>query len=93
MKELNLEQMGQVTGGVTRYVNTGTSDKAAVRNGPGTGHNWIISLVNGTEVDTVSDQPVYDAVSKRNFVEIRFKDKDGNTRTGWIAASIVGLPR
>ncbi len=91
--ELNMDQMEQVTGGVERVVNTGTTDKAAVRCGPGTGYGWVISLVNGTKVDTVTDQSVFDPVSNRNFVEIRYKDKNGETKTGWIAASIVGLPR
>lgn len=93
MKELSLDQMEQVSGGVVRTINTNTTDKAAIRNGPGKGNKQIAALINGTQVDTVTDQVVYDPVSKRNYVEITFIDKTGATRTGWVAASIVGLPR
>ena len=41
----------------------------------------------------MTDKVVYDAASGRNFVEINFTDKNGKARTGWVAASIVGLPR
>jgi hypothetical protein len=44
-------------------------------------------------VDTVTDKVVYDEGSGRNFVEITFTDKSGKSRNGWVAASIVGLPR
>ena len=89
MSELNLNQMRQVTGGVWRMVNTGVSGlNAALRNGPGKKAKQIASLPNGTQVDTVTDQVVYDSVSGRNFVEV-----DVNGIRGWIAASIVGLPR
>lgn len=93
MKELSFDQMEQVTGGVVRIINTNTTDKAAIRNGPGKGNKQIAALVNGNVVDTVSDQLVYDPVSNRNYVEITFTDKNGVTRTGWVAASIIGLPR
>ena len=89
MSELNLNQMKQVTGGVWRMVNTGVSGlNAALRNGPGKNNKQIASLQNGTQVDTVTDQVVYDSVSGRNFVEV-----DVNGMRGWVAASIVGLPR
>ena len=89
MSELNLNQMEQVTGGVWRTVNTGVSGlNAALRIGPGKNTKQIASLPNGTQVDTVTDQVVYDSVSGRNFVEV-----DVNGMRGWIAASIVGLPR
>ena len=81
--------MDQVTGGVWRTVNTGVSGlNAALRNGPGKQAKQIASLPNGTQADTVTDQVVYDSVSGRNFVEV-----DVNGIRGWIAASIVGLPR
>jgi uncharacterized protein YraI len=89
MSELNLNQMEQVTGGVWRTVNTGVSGlNAALRIGPGKNTKQIASLPNGTQVDTVTDQVVYDSVSGRNFVEV-----DVNGMRGWVAASIVGLPR
>ena len=89
MKELNLNQMEQVKGGVWRTVNTGVSGlNAALRNGPSKKSKQIASLSNGTQVDTVTDELVRDPVSGRNFVEVAV-----NGKQGWIAASIVGLPR
>ena len=93
MYELSPEQMGQVTGGVIRYINTGIAGKdAAIRNGASTSAGWIDHLPTGYQVDTVTDQVVFDPVSRRNFVEINYI-KDGVERNGWVAASIVGLPR
>ena len=94
MKELSMEAMEQVTGGVVRTVNTGIDGlNAAIRCGAGKSFKQIASLPNGTKVDTVTDKVVYDADSGRNFVEITFTDKSGKSRNGWVAASIVGLPR
>ena len=70
-------------------VNTGVSGlNAALRNGPGKNNKQIATLPNGTQVNTVTDQIVYDSISGRNFVEV-----DVNGMRGWVAASIVGLPR
>ena len=92
--ELSLETMEQVTGGVQRVVNTGMDGvKAAIRSGASKDSQWIAALPSGTGVDTVTDKPVYDSASGRNYVQINFTDKNGKTATGWIAASIVGLPR
>ena len=94
MKELNINEMEMATGGVQRVVNTGVADlNAAVRSGPSKNAKQIASLPNGTIIDTVSDNPVYDDIAQRNFVEITFTGKDGRQQTGWIAASIVGLKR
>ena len=95
MNELNLDQMEQVNGGTARKINTGTADKAAIRRDPWIDKkNWMCSLKNGTMVDTLDDDKLYyDAASKRNFVQIKFTDKYGNEQTGYVAASIVGLPR
>ena len=92
--ELSLYEMEQVNGGVFRTVNTGRTDlNAAVRSGPSKGDSQIASLPNGTVVDTVSDELVFDPVGGRNFVEVTFTDKHGATRTGWIASSILGMKR
>jgi len=88
--ELSMGELEQVTGGRTATVNTGTADKAAIRNAPGDG-KVIASLTNGTLVDTVGT-PVYDVGTDRNWIKIKFKKK-GKILTGWIAASIVGLKR
>ncbi|MBR0266084.1 MAG: hypothetical protein IJQ71_01465 [Clostridia bacterium] len=97
MNELNLEQMEQVSGGTTRTINTGNENKAAIRRDPWIANkpsNWICSLANGTVVETLNDDELYyDAKSKRNFVQIKFVDKYGTERTGYVAASLVGLPR
>lgn len=92
--ELGLDAMEQVTGGTLRTINTGIpGQNAAIRSGASVNAGWIASLPSGTQVDTVTDRTVYDAASGRNFVEINFTDKNGKSRTGWVAASIVGLPR
>ena len=95
MQELDLNTMAQISGGVQRLVNTGTTDNAAIRSAPTQGRkNQIASLPNGSLVDTLNESFLSrDPVSGRNYVEIRFTDKNGRVRTGWIAASIVGLPR
>ena len=93
-KELSLDEMGQASGGVYRKVNTGREGlNAAVRSGPSKGDRQIASLPNGTVVDTVSDELVYDPIAGRNFVEVTYTDKGGVTRTGWIASSILGMKR
>ena len=88
-RDLKPDEMEQATGGVWRTVNTGVADlKAALRAGPGKNSKQIGSLPNGTQVDTITDQVVFDPVSGRNFVEVTVDGK-----RGWIAASIIGLPR
>ncbi len=88
--ELNLDEMANVTGGRLVTINTGTDQNAAIRNAPGNG-DIIASLKNDTIVDTVGT-PVYDSGTDRNWIRVKFKKK-GKTRTGWVAASIVGLKR
>ncbi len=92
-KNLNLDEMAQVIGDVNRTINTGTSDKAQIRTGPGTGFGRLVSLMNGTVVNTVTDELVWDEQSGRHFVEVQFTGKDGKMKTGWIASSIVGMKR
>ena len=88
-KELNLEEMEQVTGGTWRTVNTGI-DKldAAMRREARKSSKQIDHIPNGTMVDTVSDEIVWDPVEKRHFVQVTY-----NGKTGWIASSFVGLKR
>ena len=93
-KELNLDELAQASGGVKRTINTGIDGmSAAIRDGASTSARWLAGLPNGTVVDTVTDKTVKDSVSGRNFVEIDYTDKNGNQARGWVAASIVGLPR
>ena len=94
MKELSLDEMNQVSGGVYRTVDTGKEGlNAAVRSGPSKGERQIASLPNGTVVDTVSDQLIDDPVAGRHFVEVRYTDRNGQVKTGWIASSIMGMKR
>ena len=94
MKELDLHTMEQVTGGVFRTINTGVPDlKAAIRKEACKSSRQIAALPNGTVIDTVTDQTVFDPESGRNFVQITFTDINGKKSVGWVAASIVGLPR
>ncbi len=88
-RELNMEELDQVAGGTWRTVNTGVPGlDAAVRSGHGKGYGQIGHISNGTQVNTVSDELIYDAASDRYWVEVEF-----NGGTGWMAASLVGLKR
>jgi len=88
-KDLDLNDLEKVTGGVERTVNTGIEGLgAALRAEPRKSSRQIGTVFNGTLVDTVSDTLVYDPESERNFVQVRV-----NGKTGWIASSIVGMKR
>lgn len=88
-KELSMNEAELVTGGVWHTVNTGVDGlDAALRSEPKKGSKQIGHLPNGTKVNSVSDEAVYDPVSGRNFIQVTIDGK-----TGWIAASILGLPR
>ena len=88
-KELNMDEMNRVTGGTGRTVNTGvTGLDAALRAEPRKSSKQIDHIVNGTVVDTVSDNLVYDPEAKRHFVQVNY-----NGKIGWVASSILGLPR
>ena len=74
---------------MTRTVNTGVDGlDAAVRAEARKSSKQIGHLPNGTKVETVSDELVFDPEAGRNFVQVHF-----NGQTGWIASSILGLPR
>ena len=88
-KELNLNEMEQVTGGVWHTVNTGVADlNAAFRAEAKKSSKQIGSIPNGTQVDTVSDELFWDPVAKRHFVKVNY-----NGKVGYVASSILGLPR
>ena len=89
MIELTEEMMSQAVGGVNRTVNTGIDGmNAALRAGAGKGTRQIASIPNGTVVDTITDQLVYDPESGRHFVQVSY-----NGKIGWIASSLVGMKR
>lgn len=87
--ELNMNEMSKVTGGTGATVNTGVSGlNAALRAEPKKASKQIGSIPNGTRVDIVTGRLEYDEGSHRNFVQVNF-----NGKIGWIAASIIGMPR
>ena len=89
MKELNMNEMEQVIGGIMRTVNTGVSGlDAALRADASKSSRQIGHIPNGVQVNTVTDELVYDPVSGRHFVKVSY-----NGKTGWVASSILGLPR
>ena len=91
IRELSLDELDQVSGGVIKKVNTGTTQNAAIKSAPGNA-KVVASLPNGTLVNTISD-PVYDEATGRNWVWVEYKNASGKTKKGWIAASIIGMKR
>lgn len=86
MKELNMEELEQVSGGVKS--NTGIDGvDAALRKEARKSSKQIGHIPNGSDV-TILSSSVYDSESRRHFVQV-----DYNGKVGWIAASFVGLPR
>ena len=89
MTELNINEMENVVGGVWHTVNTGIQGlDAAMRLDPRKASKQIDHIPNGTEIDTISDELYYDSVSRRHFVQVSY-----NGKTGFVASSILGLPR
>ena len=82
--KISEEALEQVSGGVRRIVDTGTSQNAAVREGAGKGYEQIASLKNGTAVNATGK---FKQADGRNWAQI---DAPVN---GWIAASILGYDR
>lgn len=92
-EELSLNDMEQVTGGATAPIQTGDDQHAGV---------WksfediatkkaSASLANGTVVN-ITGAPRYHEAKGRHYVQIEYLKK-GVVKTGWVAASIVGLGR
>ena len=86
MKELSMDEMEQVSGGMRRPVNTGTEHNAIFRTAPRKNASVICYIHNGEIVNTIGRELVWDPESGRNFIEVAY-----NGMTGWIAAFIVGL--
>ena len=91
IRELSLDELEQVSGGVIKKVNTGTTQNAAIKSAPGNA-KVVASLPNGSVVNTISDL-VYDEATGRNWVRVEYTDAHGKNKKGWIAASIVGMKR
>ena len=89
MKELNLNEMENVTGGRLLIVNTGIEGvNAVIRKEPRKDSGRIGSIPNGTQVEVDVSTITYDPGSGRSFVKVVSAG-----RTGWVASSLVGLPR
>ena len=89
MNELDFNEMTQVAGGVWHTVNTGISGvDAALRAAPAKASRQIDHIPNGTRIDTVSDDLYFDSAAGRHFVQVTY-----NGKTGYVASSILGLPR
>ena len=84
MNKINDEALEQVSGGATRFVDTGTKQNAAVRAGAGKSYEQIDSFRNGMRVETTGRFKFADG---RNWAEIDYPIH------GWIAASILGYDR
>jgi hypothetical protein len=84
MNKLDDSVLEQVTGGERRRVDTGTSQNAVVRRGPGRKYGQIDSLENDTPVNATGRFKVADG---RRWAEIDYPVE------GWIAASIIGYSR
>lgn len=87
--ELSPEEMERVSGGDQHTLNTGISGlNGALRDKPRKNSRQIGSIQNGSIVEVYSETLTYDSESRRNFVMVKYNEK-----TGWVAASFVGLPR
>ena len=84
MNKINMEDLEKVVGGIKKTVNTGTSQNAAVRKGPGKSFKQIASLENGTVVNATGKMEYADG---RNWSEIIAPVH------GWIASSIIGYDK
>ena len=89
MQELNMNEMEKVTGGTDKTVYTGVPNlNAALRLEPRKDSKQIGSIPNGSHVETIDNQLHYDPAAGRHFVQVRW-----NGLVGYVASSIVGLPR
>ena len=79
---INDRDLENVSGGVSRVVNTGDERNAAIRNAPGLSTTIIGSLPNGTVANTMGR---FTRVDGRNWAEIDYPMQ------GWIKGSILGF--
>jgi len=93
IEELNLDQLEQVSGGLTAPINTGDEQNAGVwRKWENIGVKRADdSLENGTTVNIIG-APKFHKGKGRHYVEIAYTTKS-KMKTGWVASSIVGLTR
>lgn len=90
--KLTDDQLNDVTGGVWRMINTGASSMPSkLYKSPSGKSEVIIEIPNGSVVDTIDETLYFDSSTKRNYVEITFRNENNEIITGWIKASHVGL--
>ncbi len=89
MREVSLEEMDQVSGGVYRTVNTGMAGiDAGLFKDASRKSGQIDHIPNGTVVDTTSDELIWDPDTQRHYVEVTYKGK-----VGYVASSLLGMKR
>ena len=81
---INDQELENVSGGISRSVNTGDERNAAVRVAPGVNNAQIGSLPNGTIANATGR---FMSADGRNWAEIDYPVH------GWIKASILGFDR
>ena len=64
---------------------------AYIRREPSLESQILTSLVNGTVVEILDPAPSYDEQG-RNWLNIRFKNEDGNQQDGWIIDNLLLIP-
>ena len=92
-RELDLNELENVSGGKTAPINTGSDQNAGVWKEFETiaTRKADDSLENGTPVNIIG-APTFHEGKGRNYVQIEYVKK-GRAKKGWVAASIVGLKR
>ncbi len=80
-KNMNEQELENVTGGEYRTVNTGDSRDAAIRSFPGLNAPVVATLANGTVANSTGRFTYADG---RNWAEIDYPVR------GWIKGAILG---
>jgi hypothetical protein len=67
---------------------------AYIRSEPSLESQILTSLVNGTMIEILNPSPSLDEQG-RNWLNIRFKNEDGNDQEGWIIENLllISTPR
>ena len=82
MQKLNDDELNNVIGGATRYINTHTGSNAVVRSDAGKEFDQVASLANGTRVNTTGE-------TVENFSDGRIWYEIDYPVYGWIAGSLL----
>ena len=80
-KNLNEQELENVSGGEFRVVNTGDARPAAIRSYPGLNAPVVATLVHGTQANSTGRFTYADG---RNWAEINYPVQ------GWIKGAILG---